>query len=111
MADLSNHVSLSEYIQSMISKGHAKDLIVADLLQKGHEEQFAIELVQQNSQEYHSRQRTQGLNCILAGGAICLLSFGLSITSGITHFSFPVVLYGLTSLGILVGFTGFMKIF
>ena len=53
----------------------------------------------------------QGLTLILIGAVICLMSFALSITASETHLNFPLVLYGLTSVGIIVVFAGFMKVF
>ena len=57
------------------------------------------------------RNRNQGVNLIIMGAVVCFLSFLLTITSSFSHGSFPYVLYGLTSCGILIAFAGFTKVF
>ena len=102
---------LSEYVTSLLDKGQGREQIEKHLLQKGHEERFVKDLVSEAVKLRYSKRRTQGLALILSGAIICFLSFLLTITSSFTHSSFPLVLYGLTSLGIIVVFIGFMRVF
>ena len=111
MASATEMLSLSQYTLSLLEKGCTRDEITSDLLEKGHDELFIQGLVHETFKQRYAKMRSQGLAFILAGALICLLSFALTITSSITHFSFSFVLYGLTSVGILVMFAGLVKLF
>lgn len=103
--------SLSQYVTSLLNDGQGREQIETNLLEKGHEERFVKDLVREAQKLYASKRRSQGLTLILSGAVICFLSFLLTITSSFSAGSFPMVLYGLTSAGIIVVFIGFMKIF
>jgi len=100
-----------EYITKLLEAGQGREQIEADLLGKGHDERFVKELVKEVTQLRQSKRRAVGLSLVLAGAVICFLSFLLTITSSFSQGSFPYVLYGLTSVGIMVAFAGFTKIF
>jgi len=102
---------LIDHIHELLNKGEKREFIVSSLVDQGHEEAFAHTFVQETAAAYYYRQRCTGINCIIAGAIICFISCVLSITASYTHLNFPFVLYGLTSLGILVAFAGFVKIF
>ena len=104
-------VSLTKYVISMLAEGKDRAHIETQLLEKGHDEKFVKELVKEAQKLHYAIRRSQGLTLILVGAVICFVSFLLTITSSFTHSSFPWVLYGLTSVGILVVFAGFMKVF
>ena len=95
----------------MLSNGQGREQIEAALLLQGHDDNFVKELVEECIKLHYAKRRAQGLTFILCGAVVCFLSFLLTITSSMTHFSFPLVLYGLTSAGLLLVFTGFMKVF
>ncbi len=103
--------TLYEYVVSLFEKGMTRDEVVVHLLDNGHDEVFAKELVAGAVKLRNAKRQHQALIFILFGAFVCLLSFALTITSSFTHSSFPYVLYGLTSLGIVIVFAGFMKIF
>jgi len=111
MAEVSENFSVSEYVLVLLGQGQDREQITTDLLQKGHDERFVQELLHETIKLRNAKMRTQGLTLILIGAVVCLLSFVLSITSSATHLNFPLVLYGLTSVGIIIVFAGFMKIF
>lgn len=103
--------SLREYVISLLDNGKGREEIESILLEKGHDERFVKDLVKESIALRHTKRRSQGLTLILTGAVICLLSFALTITSSFTHSSFPLVLYGLTSIGVLIVFAGLMKVF
>jgi len=111
MTNTPDTLSLTQYMLGLLNKRQTRDEIVSELLQKGHDEEFIKSLLHETIKQRYAKMRSQGLVCILAGAIICLLSFALTITSSYTHLSFPFVLYGLTSLGILVIFAGLVKLF
>ncbi len=103
--------SISEYVISLLNNGQRREEIEAQLMEKGHEETFVKEIVVESIKLRDSKRRSQALALVLSGAVICFLSFLLTITSSFSHGSFGFVLYGLTSLGIVVVFAGLMKVF
>ena len=103
--------SLSTYVMTLLEEGQGREQIETLLLEKGHDEKFVKELVKEARQLWDTKRRSQGLTLILIGAVMCFLSFVLTITSTFSTGSFPYILYGLTSLGIIVVFTGVMKVF
>lgn len=103
--------SLTDSIMHMLNEGYKREEIITTLLARGHDERYASEMLHETAKLRSNRLRTQGLALILAGAVICLLSCVLTITTSSLNGSFPYVLYGLTTLGILVVFAGFVKVF
>src|SRR3569833_1940701 len=103
--------SLNKYVLSMLNNGHSRNAIAQDLREKGHEEQSVTELIAESLKLRANQQRSTGLYLILGGALICFLSFFLTITSSYTAGIFSLVLYGLSSAGIIVVFAGLMKVF
>ncbi len=109
MLDISGPTSI--HVFTLLDSGHERSYIEADLVQKGHDDKFVKEFVGECIKLHNAKKRSQGLTLILIGAIICFTSFLLTITSAFTHFSFSMVLYGLTTIGILIVFAGFVKIF
>ncbi len=103
--------SLGNYVLSLLDNGQGRETIENLLLEKGHDERFVKELVTETIKLRQTKRRAQGLTFILVGAVICLLSCILTITSSFSTESFPYVLYGFTSLGIVVVFFGLMRVF
>ena len=111
MSNVPKPLPLCSYVVTLLMAGHQKAQIEDRLLEQGHDERFVQELVAEAVKLHNMKIRAQGLTLILVGAFVCLLSFVLSITASATHLNFPIVLYGLTSLGIIIVFAGFVKIF
>ncbi len=111
MSNTPGPLPLCSYVVTLLVAGHTREEIEVRLLEQGHDQRFVQELVAEGVKLHNMKIRAQGLSLILGGAFICLLSFILSITASFTHINFPIVLYGLTSLGIIVVFAGFVKIF
>lgn len=111
MIQLQNNTSVSQHVLHLLSEGKKKDQIVAALLQDGHEEYFAKQIVEETAKLRNAKQRSQGLALILIGGAVCLLSCLLTLASSYSSSSFSMGLFGLTSIGITLVFIGLVKIF
>lgn len=103
--------SVSKLVSSMLHNEMSRDEIETQLLEQGYEAAFVKELVAESVKMRDLKRRTQGLALILSGAVICFFSFLFTITSSYTHSSFPYVLFGLTSVGIVVVFAGLMKVF
>ena len=109
---MTNEISAPDaHVYSLLDDGHTREDVVNQLVTRGHDEASAREIVQHASKRLQEVHRSPALKLVLSGGFICFLSFLLTITSSFSHSSFPYVLYGLTSVGIVVAFTGLMKVF
>jgi len=102
---------ISVHILARLSKGHTRIQIETDLVQEGHDERFIKDLLQEIIKLRNSKRRVTGLSLILSGAVICLLSCVLSIVLHLSPAVFAIVLYGFTSVGILLAFAGFTKVF
>ena len=111
MAQQTADVSLSEHILGLLGRGYKREQVEAELLQKGHEAYFVKQIVQETINLRNSKARAQALVLILAGAALCLVSCIITMGSSLSHGSFSMVLYGLTTLGIVLVFAGLAKIF
>ena len=111
MSNASGPLPLCSYVVTLLLAGHQRAQIEDRLVEQGHEKKFVQELVAEAVKLHNMKIRSQGLALILGGALVCLISFVLSITASATHLNFPFVLYGLTSIGIIIVFAGFMKIF
>lgn len=102
---------VNEYIFAQLQDGRGREYIEQQLIEQGHEVRFVKEIVAENVKLHYTRRRTQGLFFILAGAVVCFLSCVLTLMHAFSQASFSMVLYGLTSAGIILVFIGFMKIF
>lgn len=103
--------ALYSYVINLFDQGMPREQIVSHLQDNQHDETFARHLVAEVLKLREAKRRSQGLTLILCGAFVCLMSFVLTITSSFSQSSFPYVLYGLTSVGIIIVFAGFMKVF
>ena len=103
--------SLSKQILELLSKGQKREQIVSELLAMGHDERFVKEIVTETIKIRNAKIQSQALTLILIGGVLCLLSCIVTMTSQFSNSNFPLVLYGLTTVGIVIVFLGFSKIF
>ena len=106
-----SHGQLSELVFRMLEDGAGKEQIETNLFAQGYEESFVKEFVTEAIKHRNLKRRSHALLLILCGAVICFASFILTITSSFSHDSFPWILYGLTTIGIVVVFAGFMKVF
>ena len=102
---------LNTVIMNLLEEGKGRDHIESFLLEKGHDEYHVKQIVGETIQLRNASRRNSGMSLILVGAVICFASFLLTITSSFSHGSFPYVLYGLTTCGILIAFAGFTKVF
>ena len=111
MEHLNDSKDISVHILLRLSKGHTRQQIEIDLIEKGHEELFVKELLQEAIKLHNSKKRVLGLTLILAGAFICLSGCVLAIAVPMSPANFSLVLYGCTTLGIVLVFAGFTQIF
>lgn len=92
-----------------LDKGYDNQQISNELMKLGIEEGHVPEMLKEIVKLRNSRKTASGLVFILIGAVICLISCIVTLTSDTHNITF--VLYGLTSLGIIIVFGGLMKIF
>lgn len=101
----------SAYAQRMLDRGVTRQQVENELVSMGHPRQFAAEIVTEVARMLDSKKRSQGLVLIMAGAFICFLSFLLTVTGFVSGDAYNFVLFGVTSLGVIVIFAGFTMVF
>ena len=101
----------SAYATRMLESGVPRLQVENDLVANGHDRTFAAEIVTEVAKMRDAKKRSQGLMLILAGAFICFISFLLTVTSAVSGDAYNFVLFGVTSLGVVVIFAGFTKVF
>jgi hypothetical protein len=91
------------------AKGLSLKDIEAELVQSGIEPRHVPELMAEIKKLRNAKRTSRGLILILIGAVICLVSCIITLFSSYSDLS--LVLYGLTSVGIIIVFAGLMQIF
>ena len=103
--------SLGDYVLRALNDGRSKAEIESELLIEGHDERFIKDLMQETMRLRYARRRSQGLSFILVGILICFASFLLTLGATSIQGNFSIILYGLTTVGIIFVFSGFTMVF
>jgi len=111
MSNIPTNETPSEYATRMLERGVARQQIENDLVGMGHARNFATEIVTEVAKMRDAKKRSQGLVLILAGAFICFISFLLTVTGFVSGDAYNFVLFGVTSLGVIVIFAGFTMVF
>jgi hypothetical protein len=102
---------VAQQILQLLQGGKDREDIEQQLLTEGHDPRFVTQILEETIKLRNAKSRATGLALILGGSLVCFASFVLSLTSSYTHLNVPMVLYGLTSAGIVLAFAGFVKVF
>jgi hypothetical protein len=111
MLELHGNEKPGKYVERMLENGEKKEDIEKSLIDLGHDRRYVLELVEEIAKMKDASSRSMGLTLILAGAVICFISFLLTVTSTVSGDAYNFVLFGLTSLGVIVIFAGFTKVF
>ena len=106
-----NNTAIQTVAKEWLDKGYNNEQIKTELQKRGFEERHLPEMLKEITRLRNARKTSAGLMLILIGGVVCLLSCVLTMTSNYSHSNFAIVLYGFTTIGILIVFGGLMKIF
>lgn len=104
-------VSILTEAKEWLDKGLGTEQIMLELQKRGFEERHIPEMMAQIKKLQNARKTSNGLIYILIGAVVCLLSCVLTMTSSYSNSNFGLMLYGFTTLGILIVFVGLFKIF
>lgn len=102
---------LVDLVHRLKNDGYDLIYIKSELRRLGATDDTIKKMVEENLTHGSSKRMHKGLTCIGIGALLLISSFLLTITSGYTHLSTDIVLYGLTSLGISVVIAGMYLIF
>ncbi|MGN6477957.1 MAG: hypothetical protein ACTHKV_12075 [Flavipsychrobacter sp.] len=108
---MSNTLNIQQAAREWLDSHLNDEAIKAELMKRGFEEHSLPEMMNEIKKLRNSRKTSGGLILILAGAVLCLLSCILTLTGSYSGTSFQLVLYGITTLGILITFGGLIKIF
>ncbi|OJW82484.1 MAG: hypothetical protein BGO69_17720 [Bacteroidetes bacterium 46-16] len=111
MESIKDTKDISGHVLALFAKGYNRQQVAEELAAQGHDEHFIREILQEVTKLRNSKKRVLGLSLILTGALICLVSCICTITFSLSHSSFAIVLYGLTTVGILLVFAGFTQVF
>ena len=111
MSDTPTKETPSEYASRMLQSGVPRQQVENELVSMGQSRQFATEIVTEVVKMRDAKKRSQGLMLILAGAFICFLSFLITVTGSVSGDAYNFVLFGVTSLGVIVIFAGFTMVF
>jgi hypothetical protein len=111
MSNLQNNETPGQYTMRMLEEGETREQIEKALMEQGHAYAFVKELVAETAKLRYAQRRVKGLAMILGGALICLISFLLTVTDAVSGNTYFTVLFGLTSLGVIVVFVGLMYVF
>jgi hypothetical protein len=102
-----------QYTQNLILGGLTKERILADLIEKGHSEIDALEVLTAVENELLEAKKTKGKANIIFGLIICALGFGFSITTiyMARHGGFYIITFGLIAGGLLKFLQGLNQYF
>lgn len=101
-------ISLEQLAPRWLDKGMDNNSIKAELQNMGIDDRNIPDLMKEIRKMRQARNTTKGLYLILAGAVCCLLSCVLTLVSSQLS---VMVLYGFTTVGILIVFAGLIKIF
>jgi hypothetical protein len=111
MSNTPTNETPSAYATRMLDSGVSRQQIENDLVSMGQSRQFAADIVSELVKMRDAKKRSQGLVLILAGAFICFISFLLTVTGFVSGDAYNFVLFGVTSLGVIVIFAGFTMVF
>jgi hypothetical protein len=106
-----NNASVHVHAKEWLDKGYDNEQIIIELKKIGFNERHLPEMLAEIKKLRNARKTSSGLMLILIGAVLCLLSCVLTMTSSYSHGNFSIVLYGFTTVGIVLVFGGLMKIF
>lgn len=101
-------LSIQDLAAQWLQKGLNNKQVEAELLQLGIEERNIPEMLREFTKMRNARNTTIGLYFIMAGALLCLISCILTLAFSSAT---VVILYGLTSVGVIIVFVGLARIF
>lgn len=101
-------LSIQDRAAQWLQKGLNNKQVEAELLQLGIDERNIPEMIREFTKIRNARNTTTGLYFILAGALFCLISCILTLAFSSAT---ALILYGLTSVGVIIIFVGLAKIF
>lgn len=82
-----------------------------DLIKEGCDDLEAAEIVKEVKLIHYAQKRQKGGMIILVGSILLLIGFLLTVSNFYANTSFAYVMYGFTSVGLLVIFYGLYEVF
>lgn len=100
--------SIQQQAPVWLEKGFSNEQVKAELMNMGIEERNIPEMLREFKKMRNARNTAIGLYFILAGALLCFISCVWTLAASSAS---SFVLYGLTSVGIIVVFIGLARIF
>ncbi len=101
-------LSVQDLSAEWLSRGLDNKQVEAELLKMGIDERNVPDMLREFKKMRNARNTTVGLYYILAGALLCLISCILTLAFSSAT---AIILYGLTSIGVIIVFVGLARIF
>jgi VIT1/CCC1 family predicted Fe2+/Mn2+ transporter len=101
-------LSVQDMAAQWLANGLDNKQVEAELLKMGIDERNVPDMLREFKKMRNARNTTIGLYYILAGALLCLISCVLTLAFSSAT---ALILYGLTSLGVIIVFVGLARIF
>lgn len=105
---MEHSLDIKEKAKAWLEKGLDEKEIKNQLASLGIDDRYMPEMLKEIKKLRQSKSTANGLVYILIGAVMCLFSCVYTIVAGNNS---ELILYGLTSLGIIIIFIGLVKIF
>lgn len=102
---------IAKLSETWVDNGLSNKEIEEKLRFGGYDDRYIADLLQELSKLRNAKKTARGLTLILIGSVMCLLSCILTLTHAFTGSDFSFVLFGVTTIGILLVFGGLIFIF
>ena len=98
-------------LAGMVRKG-MPEAELRQVLEQRYADEYLVDGLMKEAKKLRSARKTsQGLMLLLIGAAFLFFSCVLTLTSSYGEAGSGFFLYGLTSIGLAIGFAGFVRIF
>lgn len=101
-------MSANQKIIEWVNQGLSDEQIKNELITAGTDERYIIDLLTEVKKIRHSKRVANALIYIIVGALFCLASCIITLLS---DSSTPLILYGFTTIGIVIIFIGLYKVF
>lgn len=108
---MDNTITIQQRAKVWLDNGLNDQQIEAELVAAGTDQRHVPDMLKEIKKLRNARKTANGLIYILIGAVVCLLSCVLTMRSSYSNSNFNLILYGFTTVGIILVFIGLMKIF
>ena len=111
MGDNLQYLKYYHFAKALFEREGSDEMIIKSLSEKGVEEEMIAQILKQVKEEHAKAKHTRGLTVLFIGLIILLISFVLTCINFHTNESITYVMFGISSIGLIVIFFGLYDLF